>query len=337
MKVLTLEGLAHFHAKLKSTIDNLGKQLPAIDETCITPTPTEDSNSFTLQADLCSTLKERMRTLDVLEIDFEEGWCEAVVIALWSNDQGEGINLIGLDDKGMAWSWRINYTEGTCVRKKLATSEDVESGAGGGTCECRQPHEWAIGSNDNAPEKGFFQIPLDSDLEQIRLSRAGDWIDFQFMDTECYVQIIADNDDCRAGIEVSGEGLYLWYLTEKQGAGFRGNLLSLLVEWMEGTLGSGSGGSSGGSGSTGTLPSTYTFTGTNGEDLISKLKVGDTVILQSDSITARYLGVLSWERASGATAYTYELTVLFQNRSTGTIFSKVLLTQNTQVIVKPGT
>lgn len=131
MKVLTLEGLAHFHAKLKSTIDNLGKQLPAIDETCITPTPTEDSNSFTLQADLCSTLKERMRTLDVLEIDFDEGWCEALVIASWSNDQGEGINLIGLDDKGMAWSWRINYTEGTCVRKKLATSEDVGSGTGG--------------------------------------------------------------------------------------------------------------------------------------------------------------------------------------------------------------
>lgn len=336
MKVLTLEGLAHFHAKLKSTIDNLGKQLPAIDETCITPTPTEDSNSFTLQADLCAILKERMRALDVMEIDFDEGWCEALVIASWSNDQGEGINLIGLDDKGMAWSWRINYTEGTCVRKKLATSEDVGSGTGGGTCECRQPHEWAFGVSDNAPEAGFFQITNENYLEQIRLSQAGDMMDVQFSDIECYVQIVAANDNCRAGIEVSGEGIYLWYLMYKQGAGFRVNLMNLITQWMNGELGSGSSGSSGGSGSTGTLPSTYTFTGTNGEDLISKLKVGDTVILQSDSITARYLGVLSWERASGATAYTYDLKVLFQNRSTGSIFSKVLLTQNTQVIVKPG-
>lgn len=336
MKVLTLEGLAHFHTKLKATIDNLGRLLPAIGETCIIPTPADDADSFTLKADICILLKERMRTLDVLEIDFDEGWCEALVMSSWSNDPDEGIDLIGLDDKGILWSWRINYTAGTCVRKKIATSEDVGSGTGGGTCECRQPHEWAFGVSDNAPEAGFFSITLESDLEQIRLSQAGDTIDVQFSDNECYARIVAANDDCRAAIEVSGEGIYLWYLMYKQGAGFRVNLMNLITQWMNGELGSGSSGSSGGSGSTGTLPSTYTFTGTNGEDLISKLKVGDTVILQSDSITARYLGVLSWERASGATAYTYDLKVLFQNRSTGSIFSKVLLTQNTQVIVKPG-
>lgn len=320
MKVLTLEGLRHFHDRtkaaadrLKIRVDNVERLLPCIDETCIMPVATSEADKFTLDAEVCSMLQERLRTLDVLEIDFDEGWCEALVMSVWSNDDGDdGIDLIGTDDQGDMWTWRISYRNGTAVRKKIAGVGDV---AAGGGCQC-DSKEYAFGVSQNAPANGGFTFD-DTAASYLGYVRMNDSLDVQFDDIECFPLVIGTYEGNVTCIETSADGIFVWWLSANANTGYRADLLSALAN-----SGSGMGSIGGGV----SVPTTYTFTGSNVLDLIKKLCVGDTVIISSSDVTARYLGC-TWEKVTGQTVGTQVLTGIFLNRSTNMIFTQELLAQ----------